>query len=76
MKEAHRVRRAIPARAIEFEELVGFGYVGMVEAQSRFENSRGTNIETLLDIEFVARLWMGYDSHWGSPVEEHTKSFG
>ncbi|MEE2788865.1 MAG: sigma-70 family RNA polymerase sigma factor [Myxococcota bacterium] len=46
VNEAHRVRRAMPPRAIEFEELIGYGYVGMVEAEQRYDDERGTNIET------------------------------
>ena len=46
VNEAHRVRRAISSRAIEFEELVGYGYVGMVEAEQRYDVDRGTTIET------------------------------
>lgn len=43
--EAHRIARLLPTGALELDDLIGYGHVGLVEAQSRYDPSRGIDFE-------------------------------
>ena len=44
-REARAVGRTLPPDAIEHEDLVGFGHIGLLEAKKRFDPRRGVNFE-------------------------------
>lgn len=45
-QEARAVGRLLPREAVEHQDLVGFGHVGLLEAKGRFDPRRGVNFES------------------------------
>lgn len=43
--EAHRIAGLMAPDTIELDDLVGYGHLGLVEAQSRYDPSRGVDFE-------------------------------
>ena len=44
-REARAVAKLLPRDAVEYEDLVGFGHLGLMEAKKRFDPRRGVNFE-------------------------------
>lgn len=44
--EARRIARTMPRGAVELDDLVGYGHLGLVEARDRYDPRRGVNFET------------------------------
>lgn len=43
--EARRIAGLLPSGAVEFEDLVGYGHLGLIEARERFDPRRAVNFE-------------------------------
>lgn len=43
--EAHRTARLLPDGAVDPDDLVGHGHLGLIEAQRRYDPTRGVNFE-------------------------------
>lgn len=43
--EAHKIARLLPDGAVELDDLVGHGHLGLIEARRRYDPTRGVNFE-------------------------------